>query len=127
MALIAPSECEQHPAIKSMINDLIADPKNYISEVHFLDLKQSMRNGGGPACLRLRVPINEHELSSMHQGILVNDALLDRLDTWVNKHYRSQLHADDLADPSLINECFTALDELTSLLDLEGLYSFQRE
>ena len=127
MALIAPAECKQMEHIKTFIEELLADNNNPIAEVHYLDLKQSMRNGGGPACLRLRVPLNEHELSAMHQGVLVDDGLLDTLDNWVDRHYRSQLHADDLSDPALLDECFTALNELTSILKLDAIYPFQRE
>lgn len=127
MAIIAPAECEQHPAIKTFIDRLLEDDSNPLEEIHYLDLKQSMRNGGGPACLRLRVPLTEQELSAMHQGVLVNEILLETLDNWVDKHYRTQLHPDDLADPALLDECFSALDELTSILELGSIYPFQRE
>ncbi len=127
MAIIAPAECEEHSAIKRFIDYLLTNDSNPIIEAHFLDLKQSMRNGGGPACLRLRVPLNEQELSAMHQGILVNDTLLTTLDTWVDKHYRTRLHTDELGDPALLDECFSALDELTSILNLGSIYPFQRE
>lgn len=125
MALISPTECEQHSNIKRFIDTLIADKSNPISQVHYLDLKQSMRNGGGPACLRLRVPLNDSELLAMHQGILVNEKLLDDLDQWVDKHYRTELHINDLGDPELINECLSALDALSSLLKLGSFYPFQ--
>ena len=125
MSLIAPAECEQNPRTHAFLHELLLSNTNPITKIHYLDLKQSMRNGGGPACLRLRVPLNENELSAMHQGILVNDALLDTLETWVMKHYRSELHANDLDDPALIHECLTALDELTTLLDLGSIYPFQ--
>lgn len=125
MALIAPAECEENPRIQRFMHDLLATNTNPINQVHYLDLKQSMRNGGGPACLRLRVPLKANELAAIHQGILVNNALLDTLDTWVLQHYRTELHADDLDDPALINECFTALDELTSILNLGSIYPFQ--
>ena len=127
MALIAPAECEQNIAIKTVIDSLLADKSNPIVQVHYLDLKQSMQNGGGPACLRLRVPANENELSAMHQGVLVTDALLDTLENWVNKHYRTQLHANDLDDPALIDEGFSALDELSAILKLGSFYPFQVE
>lgn len=127
MALIAPIECEQLSNIKAFIDTLLEDESNPIQDVHYLDLKQSMQNGGGPACLRLRVPINETELLAMHQGILVNPTLLNQLDSWVDTHYRQQLHVDDLIDPTLLDECFRALDGLTALLDLGSIYPFQRE
>jgi succinylarginine dihydrolase len=127
MVLIAATECETNPVIKTLIDELVADSTNSITTVHYLDLKQSMRNGGGPSCLRLRIPLTEQELQVVHQGILVDDALLDSLDSWVMRHYRSQLHANDLADPQLTNECLTALDELSELLQLRAIYPFQRE
>ena len=58
MVLIAPIECEHHQATKEVMAELFADDANPIAKAYFLDLKQSMRNGGGPACLRLRVPLN---------------------------------------------------------------------
>ncbi|AHE67253.1 succinylarginine dihydrolase [Legionella oakridgensis ATCC 33761 = DSM 21215] len=127
MALIAPIECQHHQQISVFIDEMLADDTNPITEVHYLDLKQSMRNGGGPACLRLRVPLNVQELAAMHQGILINDKLLDDLEKWVQRHYRTQLHINDLDDPALINECFSALDELTTILNLGSIYPFQLE
>ncbi|KTD19275.1 succinylarginine dihydrolase [Legionella lansingensis] len=127
MVLIAPKECEQSQRAQELINLLIADGSNPIVKVHYLDLKQSMRNGGGPACLRLRVPLGEKELAAMHQGILINEELLATLEAWINRHYRSQLHATELGDPLFIDECFTALDELSNILKLGSIYPFQRE
>ncbi|HHF7349992.1 TPA: N-succinylarginine dihydrolase [Legionella feeleii] len=127
MILIAPGECQENTVVKALIDELLADNTNPIAAVHYLDLRQSMRNGGGPACLRLRVPLTELELQAMHQGVLVNDTLLDRLEVWVKRHYRTQLQANDLRDPLLIDECLSALDELSSLLNLGAVYPFQRE
>ncbi|KTD21103.1 N-succinylarginine dihydrolase [Legionella londiniensis] len=125
MVLIAPAECQQQPHILTYIDELISG-SNPLCKAYFLNIKQSMQNGGGPACLRLRVPLTEKELCAMHQGILVNEALLDRLEAWVEQHYRSELHADDLDDPQLIHECYQALDELTAILQLGNIYRFQR-
>ena len=83
-----------------------------------------MRNGGGPARLRLRLPINQDELLAMHQGILVRESLLASLDSWVDKDYRTQLKASDLANPYLLEESFRALEELAVVLDLRGIYTF---
>ena len=127
MTLIAPTDCESNQRVKTFLEETLADTNNPIANVHYLDLKQSMRNGGGPACLRLRVPLNEQELNAVHQGILVSNALLDKLEAWALQHYRTHLVADDLADPSLMEESLTALDALTSLLHLGSIYPFQRE
>ena len=126
MALIAPIECEESPRIKMIIEELLAANDNPISAVHYFNLKQSMRNGGGPACLRLRIVLNDNELQAMHQGILVDNNLLDTLESWVKRHYRTELRADSLDDPSLLTESYTAIDDLTALLKLGSIYPFQR-
>lgn len=127
MMLIAPFECQNNPRSNACIERILTDESNPINSVHFLDLKQSMQNGGGPACLRLRVPLNEEELRAMHQGVLIDDELLKVLERWVLKHYRTELVTTDLADPLFLDECFLALDELTQILELGSIYPFQLE
>lgn len=118
MALIVPIECEEHSVIKAYIDEIIEDNHNPISHAHYLNLRQSMRNGGGPACLRFRVPLSAQELSAMHQGVLVNERLLNELDLWVNKYYRDRLSVDDLRDPALIDETQEALQALELILGM---------
>jgi succinylarginine dihydrolase len=60
--------------------------------VHYLDVRESMQNGGGPACLRLRVVMTEEELAATHPHVLFDDVLHDRLVAWVNAYYRDTLH-----------------------------------
>ncbi len=97
-----------------------------VDEVRSIDLLHSMRNGGGPACLRLRVVLTDDELASVHPGFLVDEARLDELDAWVRRHYRESLDVEGLGDPRLLEESRRALEELTSLLGLGSLYDFQR-
>ena len=96
-----------------------------IGSAHFLDVRQSMHNGGGPACLRLRVVLTERQLAVMHQGVLLTDALYAQLVAWVEKHYREAIAPADLADPKLLDEGRAALDELTGILGLGVIYPFQ--
>lgn len=117
MTLIAPRECAESDLARSFIDGIIA-ADNPIRSVHFVDIRQSMRNGGGPACLRLRVPVTQRELARIHPGVLLTPALHARLVDWVNRHYRDQLAPGDLADTSLLEESNRALDELTGLLDV---------
>jgi succinylarginine dihydrolase len=125
MALIAPLECREHAQALRVIDDIIAGD-NPIRTVHYVDVRQSMRNGGGPACLRLRVMLNRRELEAMNPDVMLTDALYKRLREWVERHYRDRLTADELADPKLLRESRRALDELTSILDLGNIYSFQK-
>ncbi|TFV88976.1 N-succinylarginine dihydrolase [Oxalobacteraceae bacterium OM1] len=125
MALVVPQECRENPAVDRYLEILLASD-GPIDELVTFDLRQSMRNGGGPACLRLRVALNDAEAAAMHQGVVMNEALYARLTEWVGKHYRDRLAPADLADPQLAVEVQTALDELTVLLGLPNLYDFQR-
>ncbi|GAC14888.1 N-succinylarginine dihydrolase [Aliiglaciecola lipolytica] len=125
MAIIAPIECQESEIVSTYLNDLISQGTP-IKKVHYFDVKQSMRNGGGPACLRLRVAMTESELEAVNQHTLMSEAVFARLNKWVNKHYRDQLSVDDLRDAVLLDETRTALDELTQILNLGSIYPFQR-
>lgn len=125
LALIAPEECRAVEPVSRWLDANVGAGKA-IAAVHTFDLRQSMQNGGGPACLRLRVVLNDEERAAVNPRCLMDGALHARLVAWVEKHYRDRLSADDLADPKLLDECRAALDELTEILDLGALYPFQR-
>lgn len=125
MIIVAPTECEEHDSVSRYLRELIS-ADNPISDVRYFDVKQSMRNGGGPACLRLRVALNDEELAAVNPHVILNDSLFERLNSWVDKHYRDELSVADLADPALLSESRTALDELTQILHLGSVYPFQQ-
>ena len=125
MALIAPIEVEETASTAAYLAAAVGDRDHPIDSVHALDLRESMRNGGGPACLRLRVVLTDTELGSMNQQIIVNEERLDELEAWVVRHYREELAVDDLIDPALEAESRSALDELTVILNLGNIYPFQ--
>jgi succinylarginine dihydrolase len=124
MLLIVPEECRNNIKVWNYLQQLTSG-NGPIHEVKVFDLKQSMQNGGGPACLRLRVALKDHELAAVNQGVIMTPALHDTLNVWVDKHYRDRLSENDLADPQLLNECRAALDELTQILKLGAVYPFQ--
>lgn len=124
MLLIVPQECQANEQVWRYLQSLTAGA-GPINEVKVFDLKQSMRNGGGPACLRLRVALNETELAAVNPGVILTAPLYDTLTQWVERHYRDRMSESDLADPQLLNECRTALDELTQILKLGAVYPFQ--
>ncbi|RLV61057.1 N-succinylarginine dihydrolase [Parashewanella curva] len=125
MAIIAPKECEQTPAVKAYLDKLLT-LDTPIKAVHYFDVKQSMQNGGGPACLRLRVALQQQELAGVNPNTILTNELYQSLDAWIEKHYRDSLTIKDLADPQLLVECRTALDELTQIMNLGSVYDFQR-
>ena len=125
MVIIAPTECQDNAAVSTYLAAL-TQRNTPIKQVHYYDVKQSMRNGGGPACLRLRVAMSEQEKQAVNPNVLMNDSLFATLNQWVDKHYRDEITEADLADPQLLQESRSALDELTQILNLGSVYPFQQ-
>jgi len=126
MLLVVPEECRNNPRVWDYLSQLTSRG-GPVKEVKVFDLKQSMQNGGGPACLRLRVALKESELAAVNPGVIMSAPLYDSLIQWVDRHYRDRMSDSDLADPQLLTECRTALDDLTQLLKLGSVYPFQRQ
>jgi succinylarginine dihydrolase len=123
MALVIPQECQENHAVARYLEGLVQAGGPIDELIHF-DLRQSMRNGGGPACLRLRVALTGEEAAAMHQGVIMTEQLYATLVGWVEKHYRDRLSPDDLADPQLAIEVQVALSELAGLLGMPDLYAW---
>jgi succinylarginine dihydrolase len=126
MLLVAPAECAEDPSVGAYLARLVA-AGGPIREILTFDLRQSMRNGGGPACLRLRVALTAVERAAIGANVWLDDALHAALVRWVEKNYRDRLAPADLADPALLVEGRRALDELSALLGLGSVYPFQRD
>jgi len=125
LLLVAAADVREH-ARASAVLDRWSAPGGPVAETLVLDLRQSMRNGGGPACLRLRVPLTREERAAIGPRIFLDETLADELDAWIRRHYRDRLLPADLADPQLLDESRRALDELTRILALPRVYGFQR-
>ncbi|MDN3648205.1 N-succinylarginine dihydrolase [Reinekea marina] len=125
MTLVVPGECREIKAVSDYLDKLAAMTTNPINDIQVYDLKQSMQNGGGPACLRLRIALTEQEYQAMHQGVLLTDTLYGQLNEWVDTYYRDRLTQADLADPKLLIESRNALDELTRITGVGNIYPFQ--
>jgi succinylarginine dihydrolase len=122
--LVAPAECRAHRTTAAILDRLVAGGTP-VRDVLTFDLRQSMRNGGGPACLRLRVPLSATERAAIAANVFLDSALDAALDAWIRRHYRDRLASTDLRDPALLDESRRALDELTQLLGLPSVYPFQ--
>jgi succinylarginine dihydrolase len=125
MMIVVPEESRQHSGVWSYLSEMVASG-GPIDEIKVFDLRESMRNGGGPACLRLRVALNEQELRAVNPRVMMNDSLFVTLNEWVDRYYRDRLTQNDLADPQLLREGREALDSLTTILGLGSVYPFQQ-
>lgn len=120
LVLIAPTETKENDATREYCERLVQG-NGPIGKVMYADVRQSMRNGGGPACLRLRVVMSDAEVDACHQGVLLDNEIIDDLQEVVRRTYRDRLEPGDLADPMFADECRTAREALLKVLDLEGL------
>ena len=125
LTLICPTETRDNPRSHA-VAERLATSNGPIGSVQYVDVRQSMRNGGGPACLRLRVVLNEDELAATNAAMQLTDELHGALSVWAMRWYRDTLSPADLADPALLDETRGALDDLTGILGLgSGFYPFQ--
>jgi succinylarginine dihydrolase len=124
--MVAPAESEENEKVRAVITSLVKGADAVIADVVFLNLRESMQNGGGPACLRTRVVLNEEEQSAVPARLFFSEPLFDKLSSWVKHHYRENLSLADFRDPALLEEIQTALDKLTQILELGPIYSFQK-
>ncbi len=118
--IVAPSECEENPRARHVLESLTTN--NQQLTTHYRDVRESMRNGGGPACLRLRVVLTREEGERIHQGVVLTDDRLAALEGWVARNYRDRLVPQDLRDPLFIGELEDAASALSELLGMPDLY-----
>ena len=125
MTLILPVEAEEMASTSSYVAELVASG-GAISHAEYMDVRQSMRNGGGPACLRLRVALSGEQQQALGARVILDDALFVELEAWIKKYYRDRVAPEDLGDPELMEGSFAALDALTQILNIGSIYDFQR-
>jgi succinylarginine dihydrolase len=124
MTIVAPEEAREDPHARAYLQKVV-ESGGPVRSVHHLDLRQSMQNGGGPACLRQRIVLDDAERRAIKARVFWDEALGGELVAWIGRHYRDRLVAADLADPALARETMAALDELTRILRLGSVYDFQ--
>ncbi|MEL6830072.1 MAG: N-succinylarginine dihydrolase [Pseudomonadota bacterium] len=120
LVLLAPLETQETETTRRYCEALVSG-NGPIGRVEYVDVRQSMRNGGGPACLRLRVVMTEAERAACHQDVLLDDTKIDALQEIVRKTYRDRVAPSDLADIAFANECRLAREALLDALRLPDL------
>jgi succinylarginine dihydrolase len=119
MTLVAPIECRDSPAVAGWIERHLAS-NGAIRRVEYVDVRQSMANGGGPACLRLRVACDP---ARVDPRFLVDEAKLDRLAAVIEGQWPEAIDSSALNDPRLIEHIGAARAALLESLDLSELLS----
>jgi succinylarginine dihydrolase len=117
MAIVAPEESRNTATARAFLERVLRE-NNAVRAVHYVDVNGSMKNGGGPACLRLRVPLSEDEVLAISARVVLDDALYEALRAWILRHYRDRVAPADLGDPEFFDENRRALSELSALLNV---------
>ena len=117
MALIVPQEAWQHTAVRRWLDHMVSG-NGPIRQVVPVDVRQSMANGGGPACLRLRVVADP---ATIDPRFLLDDAKAARIQDIVSAWWPERIAPDDLASPELEDQVRSARRRLLESLDLEQL------
>jgi succinylarginine dihydrolase len=115
--LVVPAEARETPSVWRWIERHIAG-NGPIRRVEVVDVRQSMANGGGPACLRLRVVADP---ATVDPRFMVDDSKLDRIAEVIGRHWPEQIHRDDLQRPGLIADVERARSALLEALELTEL------
>jgi succinylarginine dihydrolase len=100
MALILPAETRDDAAVWAALHKALGR-SGAIARVEVVEVRESMRNGGGPACLRLRVPVSAAARAAIHPGYLLTPARWDALAALVERHWPQTVAPGDLLDPAL--------------------------
>jgi succinylarginine dihydrolase len=124
MMMLLPEEVQNHSNCMRWLEEIKSSSP--IKHIEFVDIRQSMMNGGGPACLRFKITVNNDEFNQINEKFLLTPKKLMDLRALVTKHYRDKLNPADLLDNNLVQESYRFLDELTQLLDLGNIYNFQK-
>ncbi len=117
MALILPEEARETPSVWTWLQAMVAG-NGPIRELAVVDVRQSMANGGGPACLRLRVVA---EPEAVDPRFMVDETKLDRLAAVVDAEWPERIEPDDLLDPAMWAQMEGARAALLGVLGLEEL------
>ncbi len=119
MALILPTEAQDNPRVWNWLQALVAG-NGPIRRLIPVDVRQSMANGGGPACLRLRVVCDP---ATVDARFLVDEAKLDRIAGVIAETWPERIAPDDLSSPLLWQACETARAALLNMLNIPELLS----
>jgi len=115
--LIVPGEARDTPSVWSWLERQVAG-NGPIRKVEVVNVRQSMANGGGPACLRLRVAADP---ATVDPRFLVDEAKLDRIAAVVARDWPDEIHRGELQNPDLVGSIEAARTNLLEALDLSEL------
>lgn len=115
MMLVLPAECREVPSVAAWLDGLIAG-NGPVRRLDYVDVRESMRNGGGPACLRLRVAVDAAAEAAIDRRFLLDEARCDRIAAVIEAYWPERIAPDDLGTPELWAACRAARAALLETL-----------
>lgn len=117
MLIVAPKEASESPSCRAYLERACHETA-VVEGVTYVPVRQSMANGGGPACLRLRVPLTEEALAAVSSRAFASVGVMAELENLIRNRYRDRVTFDDLRDPDFAGE---SLETYLALIDVIGL------
>lgn len=117
MALVVPNECRESESVWAWTQAMLAS-NGPIRQVLPVDVRQSMANGGGPACLRLRVVADPAQVDPR---FMVDGAKAGKIEQVVAQIWPEQIDPADIGSDALARSVIEARHALLDALDLSEL------
>ena len=117
MALVVPSECQESTSVWSWCERMLAS-NGPIRHVIPVDVRQSMANGGGPACLRLRVVADP---ATVDARFLLDEAKAERIEAVIAQMWPETIQPDEIGTEALAAKVIEAREALLAVLSLDEL------
>jgi succinylarginine dihydrolase len=117
MALIVPEECRESAAVWSWCERMMAS-NGPIREIIPVDVRQSMANGGGPACLRLRVVCDP---ATVDPRFLLDEAKAERIERVIGETWPEQIDPAEIGSEILAKDVVAARQALLGALEVSEL------
>lgn len=117
MALVVPEECRESAAVWRWCEGMLAT-NGPIRRVIPVDVRQSMANGGGPACLRLRVVADP---ATVDQRFLLDEAKAQRIEAVIAEMWPETIVPQQIGEPALARQVSDAREALLGVLGLDEL------
>jgi succinylarginine dihydrolase len=112
--MLCPAQVKQDSDARGLVEAWLAD--DIFSDIHYVDLQQSMSGGGGPACLRLRVPMTTADAAKLDPRFLWSEQLDEQLRRVIHQHYPTRLTLAELTEVEFIREAENTTQRLRNLL-----------
>lgn len=116
--LILPGECSENERVRDVVEKMKAE-HTVLHEHRYVDVRQSMRNGGGPACLRLRVMMNQDEIRRLNGRALLTPQRYEQLKAHISATYPDRLQLEDLQDWKRCEVLLASVRGIYGILGLE--------